>query len=95
MNVTANQPRHPVMVFGLAYVFSVLSCTVLASMLPPGAAAGDGLKLGLLVGAGFVAASFGVNYQFANRNFVALCIDGGYHILQFATFGLVLGAWPG
>jgi Protein of unknown function (DUF1761) len=95
MNVTADQPRHPVKVFGLAYVFSVLSCAVLASMLLPGAEAADGLKLGLLVGAGIVAASFGVNYQFANRNFVALCIDGGYHILQFAAFGLVLGAWPG
>jgi Protein of unknown function (DUF1761) len=26
MNVTADQPRHPVKTFGLAYVFSVLSC---------------------------------------------------------------------
>ena len=24
----------------------------------------------------------------------ALLIDGGYHIAQFAAFGLVLGLWP-
>lgn len=86
---------HPVRVFGLAYFFSVVSCALLAAMLGPGAEAMDGLRLGLLVGAGFVAASYGVNYQFANRPPVALAIDGGFHILQFGVFGLVLGAWPG
>jgi hypothetical protein len=24
----------------------------------------------------------------------ALLIDGGYHVAQFAAFGLVLGLWP-
>jgi hypothetical protein len=50
--------------------------------------------MGLLIGLCFVAASFGVNYQFANRSLKAWLIDGGYHALQFAAFGLVLGAWP-
>ena len=93
MNAATVSRGHPFRVFGLAYLFSVLSCALLASMLAQ-ADALDGLKLGLLVGAGFVAASYGINYQFANRNWVALGIDGGFHILQFAAFGLVLGAWP-
>lgn len=63
-------------------------------MLGRGAGAARGLELGLLVGTAFVAASYGVNYQFANRRLVALGIDGGFHILQFAVFGVVLGAWP-
>jgi hypothetical protein len=25
---------------------------------------------------------------------IALLIDGGYHLVQFAAFGVVLGAWP-
>jgi len=94
MNATMASRGHPIKVFGLAYLFSVLSCALLASMLGPQASAVDGLKLGLLVGAGFVAASYGINYQFANRSLLALCIDGGFHILQFAAFGLVLGRWP-
>jgi hypothetical protein len=94
MQVTTTKRGHPVRVFGLAYIFSVLACALLASMLRPETGALGGLKLGLLVGAGFVATSYGINYQFANRSFVALCIDGGFHILQFASFGVVLAAWP-
>jgi hypothetical protein len=94
MNITADTRGHPARVFGLAYLFSVVSCALLASMLGQEAGAARGLELGLWVGTAFVAASYGINYQFANRRFVALCIDGGFHILQFAVFGLVLGAWP-
>jgi hypothetical protein len=94
MNVTTVEHGHPLKVFGLAYMFSVLSCALLACLLGAGAGAAAGVRLGLLVGAGFVAASYGVNYQFANRGLVALCIDGGFHMVQFAAFGLVLGAWP-
>ena len=48
---------------------------------------------GLLVGAGLVAASFGINYQFANRSTVMWLIDGGYHTVQFVIYGLVIGLW--
>jgi hypothetical protein len=51
----------------------------------------DGLTHGLLAGAGFVATSFGINYQFANRSSLLWLIDGGYHTVQFVLFGLVLG----
>ncbi len=95
MNVPADaKGGHPARVFGLAYLFSVASCALLACLLAPDAGALGGLKFVLLVGAAFVAASFGINYQFANRSFVALLIDGGFHIVQFAGFGIVLGAWP-
>jgi hypothetical protein len=48
---------------------------------------------GLLVGAGLVAASVGINYQFANRPTVMWLIDGGYHTVQFAIYGVILGLW--
>jgi hypothetical protein len=94
MGLTDANAGHPARVFGLAYVFSFVSCALLAALLGPGAGALRGLHLGALVGACFVAASLGVNYQFANRSPVALAIDGGYHVVQFAAFGLILGAWP-
>jgi hypothetical protein len=94
MNMTDQQPGHPAKVFGLAYVFSVASCALLSALIGTGNGALAGAGMGLLVGVCFVAASFGVNYQFANRSLKAWLIDGGYHALQFAAFGLVLGAWP-
>jgi predicted transporter len=94
MNLTDSKPGHPIRVFGLAFVFSVVACALLSTLLPADVTAMTGLRTGLLVGVCFVATSFGINYQFANRSFVALLIDGGYHVLQFAAFGLVLGAWP-
>jgi hypothetical protein len=48
---------------------------------------------GLLVGAGLVAASVGINHQFANRPTVMWLIDGGYHTVQFAIYGVILGLW--
>lgn len=94
MNLAEAQPRHRARVFGLAYLFSVIACALLAILIQPGASALAGLGTGLLVGACFVATSFGINYQFANHSLKALLIDGGYHVVQFAAFGLVLGAWP-
>ena len=34
-------------------------------------------------------------FGFAYLPAAALLIDGGYHVAQFAAFGLVLGLWPG
>src|SRR5262252_3920291 len=59
---------HPSKVFGLAYLFTFIAATFLAALMPAGATLYDGLRLGALVGACFVAMSFGVNYQFANRS---------------------------
>jgi len=94
MQLTDKLPGHPARVFGLSYLFSFIACALLAGIIGSGADALSGLKIGLLVGACFVATSFGINYQFANRSLTALLIDGGYHVVQFAVFGLVLGAWP-
>ena len=57
---------------------------------PPFAAA---IKTGMIVGAGFVATSFGINCQFAQRSYKLWLIDGGYHTMQFVLFGAILGLW--
>ena len=94
MGHSGAKPGHPARVFGLAYAFSFIAAALLAALMAPAATLADGFRLGALVGACFVATSFGVNYQFANRPWSALFIDGGYHIVQFALMGAVLGAWP-
>lgn len=84
---------HPARVFGLSFIFALISAYVFALLLGPEPALTESLKTGLLVGLGLVGMSFGINYQFANRPFSALFIDGGYHTGQFVLYGLILGAW--
>jgi len=86
--------KHPGRVFGVAFVFALIAAWAFAYWLGPDPELRDALHKGLVAGAGFVAASFGLNYQFANRSFLMWAIDGGYHTVQFVIFALVLSLWP-
>ena len=65
----------------------------LCLVLGPEPSLADAVGTGFLVGAVFVATSFGINYQFANRSLRMWLIDSGYHTMQFILFGLILGWW--
>jgi hypothetical protein len=84
---------HPFKVFGVSFVFALIAAVVYAWIMPPAATPGQALGQGLAVGAGLVATSFGINYQFANRSAKLLLIDGGYHTMQFGIYGVVIGLW--
>jgi hypothetical protein len=85
--------RHPAKVFGGAFVLALLAVFVFALFLGPKPELKFALGAGAAAGFCWVAASFGINYLFANRSFKLWLIDGGYHTLQFTLFGLVLGLW--
>jgi hypothetical protein len=87
------QGGHPGKVFGVAFVFALLAAFVYAWLMPPAADAVSALEQGLLVGFGFAATSFGINYQFGTRPTALWLIDGGYHTLQFGIYGLIIGLW--
>lgn len=84
---------HPARVFGLAFGFALLAALAYAWLIPAPSGAMQALLQGLGVGLGVVAASFGINYQFANRSTTLWLIDGGYHTVQFTIYGLVIGLW--
>lgn len=92
-NGGVKQSGHPAKVFGVAFLFSLVAATCFASWLGSAPPLETALKAGALAGVGFVAASFGINYQFAQRSFKLWLIDGGYHAVQFVLFGLILGLW--
>jgi hypothetical protein len=87
------QAGHPAKVFGISFLFSLIAAFAFASWLGAAPPLDTALKAGLTTGFCFVAASFGINYQFAQRSFKLWLIDGGYHTAQFLIFGLVLGLW--
>ena len=93
MNREGADDPHPARAFGLGFLFSLGAALVFAHIIGPAPELLYSLHMGLMVGIGLVATSFGINYQFADRPFSALFIDGGYHIGQFALFGLILGLW--
>jgi hypothetical protein len=84
---------HPAKVFGLSFVFAVLSALAFAYLLGPAPELNVALHYALVIGLLIVAASFGINYQFANRPISALLIDGGYHTGQFVLYAVILGLW--
>jgi hypothetical protein len=92
-NGGAMKPGHPAKVFGISFAFALIAAICFAVWLGAAPALDVALKAGALAGFGFVATSFGINYQFANRTFKLWLIDGGYHLFQFLLFGLVLGLW--
>ena len=88
----AQQP-HPAKVFGISFLFALIAATAFAFLVGPKPPLSESLLRGAIAGACLVAASFGINYQFANRTVLLWLIDGGYHTAQFVLFGLVLGLW--
>ena len=84
----------PIKVFGLTFVYTLISAIALSWLLGPYPNIIEGIRTGLVVGVGFVACSFGVNYQFSQKSGKLLSIDAGYHILQFLIMGIILGLWP-
>ena len=82
---------HPAKVFGVSFAFSLLAAACFAVLVGPSPSLESSVTLGALVGIGLVAASFGINYQFAQRTFKLWLIDGGYHAVQFLLFCVVFG----
>jgi len=84
---------HPGRVFGSAFVLALVAAIAFAMLLGPAPSLHLGLHHGALVGFAFVATSFGINYAFAGRSLKLWLIDGGYHLLQFVLYGVILGLW--
>jgi hypothetical protein len=87
----AAKSGNPVVIFGGAFVLSLIAAYVFAMFL------GNSMPLAGALGAGFsaglcwVGASYGINYLFERRPFGLWAINAGYHTLQFTLFGLILG----
>lgn len=84
---------HPAKVFGVSLAFSLVAAACFGILLGASPGLESAVRTGVLVGLGLVAASFGINYQFAQRSFKLWLIDGGYHTAQFLLFGVIFGLW--
>ena len=83
---------HPARVFGISFVFALIAAAGYAHLIGFSDDVLHATLQGAAVGFAFAATSFGINYQFANRSWQLWLIDGGYHTVQFALYGLVFSA---
>ena len=83
--------KHPALVYGLSFVLMLIAAAVLAIALGPDPNVPRSVVVGVVVGAGWVATSFGVNYLFAGRRLALFAVDAGYNVVLFALMGLIIG----
>ena len=86
----AKHPRHT---FATAFVAAFVAAVAFDWLLGPAPGLRAAVIDGFLVGLALVAMSFAINYAFAQRSLKLWLIDGGYHTLQFALYGAILGFW--
>jgi len=84
---------NPAVIFGLAFVLSLVAALVFAMFLGPRPSLALGLGAGFSAGLCWVAGSFGINYLFEGKSVKLWLINGGYHTAQFTIYGLILGLW--
>ncbi len=53
-----------------------------------------GLHMGLLCGLAIAALSAGMNASFRSGRMTLALVDGGFHVVRFTVYGLVIGWWP-
>jgi hypothetical protein len=92
IDLDANK-RHPAKVFGIAFVAALVGAAAFAWWMGPAPELEYAVRRGVLAGFGIAATSFGINYVFAGRSLKLWLIDAGYHTLQFAVYGMILGIW--
>jgi hypothetical protein len=53
-----------------------------------------GAAYGLTAGLCWVATGFALNYMFEGRSLRLLLINGGFNVVTFILYGVILAAWP-
>ncbi len=86
-----------VLMFGTTFVLAGIQATLFAAavagMLGADPALGDVIIFSLVIGVGWVAASFATGYLFERRSMTLWLINAGYNVALFLAFGLIIGLW--
>lgn len=83
-----------VLIFGLAFVFSLLMAANLAFFVSgPETTLGFAVAAAVAAGLGWAALGLGIVALFERRPPAYFFINGGYLTVAFAVMGLILGLW--
>jgi hypothetical protein len=87
------QAGSPGKIFGLSFVMALVAALVFAMFLGPKPAFSKATMAGILAGAAWVGTSFGINYLFERKSLALFLVNAGYHLVQYAVIGAILGLW--
>lgn len=77
------------LIYGGAFLLSLAAAAIFGLLVEHRHGIMPWTAAGAAAGA-LVAAAFGINYLFERRSAAQWLINGGYHLLQFTLFGLIL-----
>ena len=77
-------------ILGLAFLLSGAAAWWTSVLIGRDPELGPAMGIGAALGLFCVASSFGISYLFERRGLSLWLINGGYHVVQFALFGLIL-----
>lgn len=77
----------------ISFVLEFIMGCAFSMFLPSAATWFLGLQAGLLIGIGWVATAFGVNYLFEGKSFKLWLINASYNIVTYTVMGMIIGAF--
>ena len=93
VDVAKAKKANKAVLFGTAFVWSLLGAACFAMFIGPNPDLGFAVAAGAATGFFWITGSYGINYQFEQKPLSLLAINGGYHIAQYSLYGLILGLW--
>jgi hypothetical protein len=90
-NETLEKGFNPAKAYGFTFVLSLISAWLMGLAVGPGPGVRVGFGSGIIIGAGWVAASLVTNDLFERRPAALTMVNGGYHVVRFAIMGLAFG----
>ena len=93
--VTEQDKKNIPMMFGTTFVLNfiitfAIACIIYSLHPPTGLGA---VKIGVLLGVGFVGTTTAMNNMYAMRSFKLTVIDSGYHIFSIIVAAIILQMW--
>lgn len=98
VGMTAEQLQqgfNPAKAYGFTFICAGIAAYVLAAafaLLPTPVDLITGATYGVVLGIAWVGTSFATSYTFERRSATLLMINAGYHTVEFAAMGAILGA---
>ena len=89
------QDINPVKTYSISFIAQLVIAYVLARIMSYVGASTpeEGIRLAFLAWIGFTATTMTINMLFEGKTFKQFVVDGGYHLIVFIIYGIILGAW--
>ena len=88
---TVRRDFKPARAYGATFVLGLIACYAFGWFLGPNPGRAFAVATGAVAGICWVATSLATNYLFEGRGATVILINGGYHAVRFALFGLAFG----